>query len=34
MAIAQGIVEAHEGTIGVVNAGAGCRFEIRLPLPT
>ncbi|GAA3423716.1 sensor histidine kinase [Streptosporangium sandarakinum] len=33
LAIAQGIVEAHEGTIGVVNAGAGCRFEIRLPLP-
>ncbi|WP_327090264.1 HAMP domain-containing histidine kinase [Nonomuraea sp. NBC_01738] len=32
LAIAQGIVEAHEGTIGVVNDGPGCRFEIRLPL--
>ncbi|MFI6504996.1 sensor histidine kinase [Nonomuraea typhae] len=31
LAIAQGIVEAHDGEIGVVNAGAGCRFEIRLP---
>ncbi|MFF4988673.1 sensor histidine kinase [Streptosporangium saharense] len=32
LAIARGIVEAHEGTIDVVNAGPGCRFEIRLPL--
>ncbi|MDF5757992.1 ATP-binding protein [Spongiactinospora sp. TRM90649] len=32
LAIAQGIVEAHDGTIGVVNDGAGCRFEIRLPV--
>lgn len=32
LAIAQGIVEAHEGEIGVVNDGPGCRFEIRLPL--
>ncbi|WP_449065533.1 sensor histidine kinase [Planomonospora algeriensis] len=32
LAIARGIVEAHEGAIGVVNAGPGCRFEIRLPL--
>ncbi|WP_043619768.1 sensor histidine kinase [Nonomuraea candida] len=32
LAIAQGIVEAHDGTIGVVNDGPGCRFEIRLPL--
>ncbi|GAA4182687.1 HAMP domain-containing sensor histidine kinase [Streptosporangium oxazolinicum] len=32
LAIARGIVEAHEGTIGVVNSGPGCRFEIRLPL--
>jgi signal transduction histidine kinase len=32
LAIAQGIVEAHEGRIGVVNDGPGCRFEIRLPL--
>ncbi|NUT38902.1 MAG: two-component sensor histidine kinase [Thermoactinospora sp.] len=33
LAIARGIVEAHEGTIGVVNDGPGCRFEIRLPQP-
>ncbi|MEU8204396.1 HAMP domain-containing sensor histidine kinase [Streptosporangium sp. NPDC049046] len=32
LAIARGIVEAHEGSIGVVNADAGCRFEIRLSL--
>lgn len=32
LAIARGIVEAHQGAIGVVNAGPGCRFEIRLPL--
>ncbi|WP_281250123.1 sensor histidine kinase [Nonomuraea jiangxiensis] len=32
LAIAQGIVEAHDGMIGVVNDGPGCRFEIRLPL--
>ncbi|MFI6992266.1 sensor histidine kinase [Nonomuraea wenchangensis] len=32
LAIAQGIVEAHDGVIGVVNDGPGCRFEIRLPL--
>ncbi|WP_231618542.1 sensor histidine kinase [Nonomuraea sp. SBT364] len=32
LAIAQGIVEAHDGAIGVVNEGAGCRFEIRLPV--
>lgn len=32
LAIARGIVEAHEGEIGVVNTGTGCRFEIRLPL--
>ncbi|NRQ37473.1 HAMP domain-containing histidine kinase, partial [Nonomuraea sp. NN258] len=31
LAIAQGIVEAHDGVIGVVNDGPGCRFEIRLP---
>jgi signal transduction histidine kinase len=34
LAIARGIVEAHEGSIGVVNDGPGCRFEIRLPLST
>jgi signal transduction histidine kinase len=32
LAIARGIIEAHQGVIGVVNAGPGCRFEIRLPL--
>jgi signal transduction histidine kinase len=31
LAIARGIVEAHAGEIGVTNAGAGCRFVIRLP---
>ncbi|WP_406675553.1 hypothetical protein WBK31_35360 [Nonomuraea sp. N2-4H] len=25
-------MEAHDGEIGVVNDGPGCRFEIRLPL--
>jgi signal transduction histidine kinase len=32
LAIARGIVEAHEGDITVVNTGPGCRFDIRLPL--
>ncbi|MFC4530998.1 sensor histidine kinase [Sphaerisporangium dianthi] len=32
LAIARGIVEAHEGAIDVVNEGPGCRFEIRLPI--
>ncbi|MCW2876953.1 MAG: histidine kinase [Sphaerisporangium sp.] len=32
LAITRGIVEAHEGAIAVVNEGAGCRFEIRLPI--
>ncbi|MBP2706306.1 two-component sensor histidine kinase [Microbispora sp. RL4-1S] len=32
LAIAKGVIEAHEGEIGVVNDGPGCRFEIRLPL--
>ncbi|MCW2861290.1 MAG: histidine kinase [Actinoallomurus sp.] len=34
LAIARGIVEAHAGEIGVSNAGAGCRFVVRLPLDT
>ncbi|MFG1998088.1 sensor histidine kinase [Spirillospora sp. NPDC048911] len=34
LAIARGIVEAHAGEIGVVNAGPGCRFVVRLPLTT
>jgi signal transduction histidine kinase len=32
LAIARGLVEAHHGEIDVANHGAGCRFEIRLPL--
>ncbi|HEX4811192.1 MAG TPA: ATP-binding protein [Nonomuraea sp.] len=32
LAIAQGIVEAHDGMIEVVNDGPGCRFDIRLPM--
>lgn len=32
LAIAQGIVLAHDGFIAVMNEGPGCRFEIRLPL--
>ena len=30
LAIVRGIVEAHHGQVSVVNAGDGCRFEIRL----
>ncbi len=33
LAIAKGLVEAHDGTIGVANAQGGCRFTIRLPRP-
>jgi signal transduction histidine kinase len=33
LAIVRGIVEAHQGRVSVVNAGEGCRFEIRLPAP-
>jgi signal transduction histidine kinase len=32
LAIARGIVTAHNGEIDVSNAGAGCRFVVRLPL--
>lgn len=32
LAIAKGLVEAHHGSIAVVNAGAGCRFTVSLPL--
>ena len=32
LAIARGLVEAHHGRIGAHNNGAGCRFEVRLPL--
>jgi signal transduction histidine kinase len=34
MAIARGIVEAHQGSIAVQNSGAGCRFVVHLPLTT
>lgn len=33
LAIAQGLVDAHRGELAVANHGAGCRFELRLPLP-
>jgi signal transduction histidine kinase len=33
LAIAKGLVEAHDGEIDVANAGPGCRFTVRLPLP-
>lgn len=32
LAIARGIVEAHQGVIDVSNHAAGCRFVVRLPL--
>jgi signal transduction histidine kinase len=31
LAIVRGIALAHHGQVSVVNTGAGCRFEIRLP---
>ena len=31
LAIVRGVVEAHRGSVRVVNAGPGCRFEVRLP---
>jgi signal transduction histidine kinase len=31
LAIARGIVEAHDGQIGVRNVDGGCTFEVRLP---
>lgn len=34
LAIAAAFVEAHGGHIAVRNVGAGCRFDIRLPLAT
>ena len=33
LAIARGIVEAHQGDIAVHNENGGCRFTVRLPLP-
>ena len=32
LAIARGIVEAHDGEIAVANTGPGCRFTVELPL--
>jgi signal transduction histidine kinase len=32
LAIARGLVDAHDGKIAVQNHGPGCRFEVRLPL--
>jgi signal transduction histidine kinase len=32
LAIARGLVEAHDGRIEARNYGPGCRFEVRLPL--
>lgn len=31
LAIARGLIEAHDGSIDVANAGSGCRFTVRLP---
>jgi len=31
LAIVRGIVDAHQGSVRVVNADGGCRFEMRLP---
>ncbi|HEY2166759.1 MAG TPA: HAMP domain-containing sensor histidine kinase [Jatrophihabitantaceae bacterium] len=31
LAITRGIVEAHEGTVGVENTGVGCEFRMELP---
>jgi hypothetical protein len=30
----RGLVEAHHGRIAARNHGAGCRFEVHLPLVT
>ncbi|MDQ3578808.1 MAG: sensor histidine kinase, partial [Actinomycetota bacterium] len=32
LAIAKGLVEAHDGVIDAKNHGPGCRFQVRLPL--
>jgi signal transduction histidine kinase len=34
LAIVRGIVEAHSGEVDVRNVVGGCRFEMRLPVPT
>jgi signal transduction histidine kinase len=33
LAIVRGIVEAHHGTVSVVNHAPGCRFRVQLPAP-
>ena len=33
LAITQGVVESHAGSIGVRNVAGGCRFEVQLPPP-
>ena len=33
LAIARGVVEAHDGRIAVSNVSGGCRFELQLPRP-
>jgi signal transduction histidine kinase len=33
LAIARGLVEAHDGDLTVENCGGGCRFVVRLPAP-
>ena len=32
LAIVRGIVEAHRGSVRVLNTRDGCRFEMRLPV--
>ncbi len=32
LAVARGLVEAHQGSISVRNEGDGCRFSVRLPV--
>jgi len=34
LAIARGFVEAHRGDVSVRNENGGCRFTVRLPLPS
>jgi signal transduction histidine kinase len=34
LTIVRGIVEAHAGEVAVRNVQGGCRFEVRLPVPT
>jgi len=34
LAIAKDLVAAHAGEIAVANDGPGCRFTVRLPLPS